>query len=181
MDKGVDSVVKNRRSSTYVLIAVSEQVKFKNSAIVLRELADTPGVATHGLRSPVLKDWFHVSLRNGIPSNNTLIVTSISRNSNENVHKHIIKPTETSRYHGHSGQTMGQTTEPVVAQVWLQLSHENDLVAMVTRLNLSHSHAYWSKLNIHLRSLNARRFKIVKAMGLQFMASTSSSVEWPPC
>jgi hypothetical protein len=53
MDKGVDSVVKNGRSSTYVLIAVSEQVTLKNSAIVLRVLADTPGVATHGLRSPV--------------------------------------------------------------------------------------------------------------------------------
>jgi hypothetical protein len=39
---------------------------------------------------------------------------------------------------------------PTVAQALVQLSHENDVVAIVTMLNPSCSYVYWCKFCIHL-------------------------------
>jgi hypothetical protein len=53
--------------------------------------------------------------------------------------------------------TMGS----IVAQVRAQLSHENDVVKMVTELKHSWSHVDWCKFCNHLRSLNIRHYGMV--------------------
>jgi hypothetical protein len=69
---------------------------------------------------------------------------------------------------------MGTTTVPIIVNVWLQLSHENDVVTMVTRLNTFWSHVNWCKFCIHLRSLNVRHFRIVETTGLKMMSRLPS-------
>jgi hypothetical protein len=68
---------------------------------------------------------------------------------------------------------MGPTMEPIVAQVCVQLSQENGMVAMVTRLSPSWYHSDWCKFAIHLRSLNVHHFATVETMGLKIMALRS--------
>jgi hypothetical protein len=60
---------------------------------------------------------------------------------------------------------------PIVAQVWVQMSHENGVVTMVTKLNPSWTHIEKFKLYIHLRSLNASLFG--EGMGVKSMESRS--------
>jgi hypothetical protein len=57
--------------------------------------------------------------------------------------------------------------EPIDKHVWHQLSLENGLVTMVTKLNPSCSHADWYKFCIHIRSMNVRHFRIVKVKGIK--------------
>jgi hypothetical protein len=59
--------------------------------------------------------------------------------------------------------------------LWIQLSHENSVVFMETKLN-RHVSALRSKVCIHLRSLNIRHFGTVETMRLKSMASRSLSV-----
>jgi len=59
---------------------------------------------------------------------------------------------------------------PTVAQIWVQLSHENGVITMVTKRNYSWSHVDWCNFVIHLRSLIIRHFGMVKATELKVMA-----------
>jgi hypothetical protein len=56
---------------------------------------------------------------------------------------------------------MGPTMRPIVVKVWVQLSHGNGVVTMVTSLNSSWSHFYWCKFCIHLRNVGFRDIGIV--------------------
>jgi hypothetical protein len=62
---------------------------------------------------------------------------------------------------------------PIVAQVYVQLSHKNGLLFMVTKLNLSCSHYDWCTFCTLLRSLNVRHFRTLEATRLKTMASRS--------
>jgi hypothetical protein len=73
-------------------------------------------------------------------------------------------------YHGYYGSTMGTTMGPDVAQVWIQLSHENSVVTIVTNLNSLRSHVDWCNFCIHVRSLNVHHIGLVKATGLKITA-----------
>jgi len=53
------------------------------------------------------------------------------------------------------------------AQVWVQMSHDNSMVSMVTELNVSSSNIDWLKITIHLRSLNVLHFGTVTATRLK--------------
>jgi hypothetical protein len=73
------------------------------------------------------------------------------------------------------------TVELFVAQAWVQLSHDNDVVPMITKLNPLWSHLDCCKFCIHLSSLNVCHFRMVEAVGLKSIASRPSSVACPPC
>jgi hypothetical protein len=62
----------------------------------------------------------------------------------------------------------------------VKLSHNNDLVAMVTIFNPSRSHVDWREFCIQLRSVNVN-FGMVEVTGLEIIASRSLSVARPPC
>jgi hypothetical protein len=66
------------------------------------------------------------------------------------------------------------------ARVWVQLSHENGVLSMVTKFNASCSHVEWCKFYIHLRSLNIRHFGMVEATRLKILASRPPSRAWCP-
>jgi hypothetical protein len=63
---------------------------------------------------------------------------------------------------------------PIVAQAWIQLSHENCVVSMVNKLNSLWPGFDWYKFCIHLRSFNFRHFGTVEGTRLKIMASRSS-------
>jgi hypothetical protein len=69
----------------------------------------------------------------------------------------------------------GPSMIPIVAQAWIQLSHENGVVSVVNKLNSLWPGVGWFKFCIHLRSLNFRHFGTVEGTRLKIMASRSSS------
>jgi hypothetical protein len=62
---------------------------------------------------------------------------------------------------------------PIIAHVWVKLSHKNGVVTVVTKLSSSVCHDDWCKFCIYLRSLNVRHFGMVKATGLQIVTLRS--------
>jgi hypothetical protein len=56
---------------------------------------------------------------------------------------------------------------PTVAQVLVQLSHENGVVTVETKRNPPWSIVVWGKFCVHLRSLNFHHFGTIEATGLK--------------
>jgi hypothetical protein len=62
---------------------------------------------------------------------------------------------------------MGPTKGRIVEQVWVQLTHKNDVVSIFTKLNPSCFQVERCEFCVHLRSLNVSHFSMFKATGLK--------------